>query len=378
VSVADLLAAFRRRTAELLDATAALVSVESPSEDVAAVARCADTVAELGAGLLGAAPERVEVGGWPHLRWRFGRPRVVLVGHLDTVWPLGTLDRWPFAVDGQRATGPGVFDMKAGVVLGLFALAAQDDLDGVALVLTGDEELGSPTSRDLVVDSARGLDAALVLEPGLHRALKVGRKGVARYTLTVEGRAAHAGLEPDRGVNALTELVRLLVTVADLADRERGTSVTPTRCTAGTAVNVIPALATATIDVRVPDAAEARRVDSALRALGPRVEGVRVSLQGGIHRPPLERSATEGLFRRAVRLGEELGLGTLRAAVVGGGSDGNLTAAAGTPTLDGLGAVGAGAHAEGEHILVSALAERAALLTALVGELLAQPQHVGP
>lgn len=370
----ELLAALRRRTPELLAATGALVEVESPSADLAAVARGAERVAELGERVLGAAPERLAGGAWPALRWRFGTPRVLLLAHLDTVWPLGTLARWPFRVEGDRATGPGVFDMKAGLVQGLFAVAALPSREGVELLVTADEELGSPGSRVLVEGAARGLEAVLVLEPSAGGALKVGRKGVATYALGVQGRAAHAGLEPERGANALVELAGAVLAAAALARPERGTTVTPTVAAAGSATNVVPAAARADLDVRVADAAEQERVDAALAALaaGPRgVPGTRLTVAGGQNRPPLHPSAAAVLFARARSLGEALGLGPLTGVSVGGGSDGNFTAALGTPTLDGLGAVGAGAHAEGEHVMVGALAERAALVAALVTDLLA-------
>lgn len=368
-----MLAAMRSRTAELVAAVEDLVSVESPSNDPAALQRCAERAGELGGRLLGAAPERPDPGGVPALVWRFGRPRVLLLGHLDTVWPLGTVDRWPFAVRDGRASGPGVVDMKGGIVQGLFALSALDDLDGVMVLWTSDEELGSPASRDLIVSSAEGLEAALVLESGLDRALKVGRKGVGRFELCCEGRAAHAGLEPQAGANALVALAGLVRTAVGLADPARGTTVVPTLASAGTAGNVVPARAALTLDVRALEAAESERVDRAVRGLEPDVEGVRLVVEGGFHRPPLELSASAALFARARRVGEQLGLGTLDGAVVGGGSDGNLTAAAGTPTLDGLGAVGGRAHAEGEFLLVDALPERAALLAALLRDLLTDP-----
>jgi glutamate carboxypeptidase len=368
--VSRLVSRLRERTGELVDAVGVLVAVESPSEDRPGLWRCADAVAELGTGLLGTEPERIALDARPLLRWRFGQPRVLLLAHLDTVWPLGTIERWPFRVTDGRATGPGAFDMKAGLVLGMFGLAMLDDLDGVCLMVTSDEEIGSPSSHDLIVQQAEGLDAALVLEPGLERALKVGRKGVAQYRLVVGGRAAHAGLEPERGANALLELADLLLAAEHLADPERGTTITPTICAAGTAVNVVPATAAATVDVRAATVAEQERVDQAIRALRTERPGTRLVVEGGPHRPPMEQSASATLYPRAARIAADLGLPALGQAVVGGGSDGNLTAAAGTPTLDGLGAVGGNAHAEGEFVLIEPLPERAALVSALVGDLL--------
>ena len=204
------------RVPEMLEALEALVVVESPSSSPEACAACADVVDELGERSLGARAERHVVDGRTHLRWRFGAPRILLIGHLDTVWPLGTLARWPFAHANELATGPGVLDMKAGVIQLLFALSALDDLDGVAVLLTTDEELGSPTSGALIDETATGLAAALVLEPSAHGALKTERKGVSVFRLTVTGRAAHAGLAPASGANAAVELAHQLLAVAEL------------------------------------------------------------------------------------------------------------------------------------------------------------------
>ena len=355
----------------MLDELAALVSVESFSSDVAAGAACARTVAGLGRELLGGDAEVVTAAdGHTHLRWRFGRPRVVLVGHFDTVWPMGTLRRKPFAIADGRATGPGVFDMKAGIVQGFHALATLASPDGVAVLLTGDEEIGSESSRTLIEETARGAAAALVLEPSAGGALKVARKGVSMYRIAVHGRAAHAGLEPERGVNALVELAHRVVGLGALARPELGTTVTPTLAQAGSAGNVVPAAASLEVDVRALEPEEQRRVDAAIRAVATTVPGAEVVVDGGPNRPPLPASASRQLFARAAAAAQRLGLPELQGVTVGGGSDGNFTAAAGTPTLDGLGAVGDGAHAEHEHAVVSAMAERAALLAELVEDLL--------
>ncbi len=319
--------------------------------------------------LLDAEPHRCAVAGREHLRWTSGRPRVLLLGHLDTVWPRGTVARWPFAVSDGNATGPGAFDMKAGVVQGLHALTALDDLDGVVLLLTTDEEIGSPTSRPLIEETARGVEATLVLEPSLAGALKTGRKGVSDYRVEIAGRAAHAGLEPEKGVNALLELAHQVLAVAALADAELGTTVTPAVAAAGTATNVVPATASFTVDSRAVSDAEQQRVDAALRGLTPVLPGAALTVHGGINRPALPETASAQLFRRAQRLATTLGFGALEGRTVGGGSDGNFTAGLGIPTLDGLGAVGDGAHAEGEYVVVDAMPERAALVAALVTEL---------
>ncbi|MDX6199678.1 MAG: glutamate carboxypeptidase [Actinomycetota bacterium] len=358
----------------LLEHLEALVAVESPSTDLGAAARGADAADSLVKELLGTACERVESGDRLHLRWSGGGPaRVVLVMHVDTVWPIGTLARWPFAVAEDRATGPGAFDMKAGLVQGLHALTLQPDLTGVRVLITTDEEIGSPTSRALIEETARGALAALVLEPSAAGALKSARKGVSMYELVVSGRASHAGLEPEKGVNAGIELAHQLIALEAVADPTVGTTVTPTLLSAGTTTNTVPARATAAIDVRAVTEDEQQRVDQVLRGLRPVLPGAGLELLGGPNRPPLQPASSTALVARAGRLAQELGLPALQDVQVGGGSDGNFTAGIGVPTLDGLGAVGDGAHAEGEYVVVSAMPERAALVAALVAELLAEP-----
>ena len=369
--MAELLEGLRARTPAMVDALRALVEAESPTADTAACLACAEVADGLAADLLGQRAERLGDGGRTHLRWRFGdQPRILLIGHLDTVWPLGTLARWPFAVRGGRATGPGVFDMKAGAVQLLFALAALGSPDGVAVLLTTDEETGSPTARPLIEETAAGIEAALVLEPSAAGALKTARKGVARYRIDVQGRAAHPGLDPEQGRNAAVELAHQLLAAAALTRLELGTTVTPTLVSAGTASNTVPAEASAYVDVRVPTAAEADRVRAGLAGLGPVGEGTSVAVEVVAEVPPLERRASAALYDRAQELARGLGLPPLAEAAVGGGSDGNLLAGLGVPVLDGLGAVGDHAHAEGEYVEVGALAERAALVAALVEDLL--------
>jgi len=366
---ADLLARFRAELDPMLADLQRLVEAESPSDDLIAIAACADVIATLGQRLLGVAPERVESGGRPHLRWRFGTPRVALLCHFDTVWPMGTIDRIPFRRDGDRAHGPGVYDMKAGIVAALYALDGLPARDGIELLVTSDEEIGSPTSRSVIEDLARRVEAVLVLEPNQGGALKIGRKGVGMYRLHVQGRAAHAG-SPSDGVNALLELAHQVLAIAAIGREDGRTTVTPSVAAAGTTSNVVPAEAWLDIDVRVPNAAEEARVDAALRALAPTLPGATVRLEGGPNRPPMETSATAELFAVAQRACTEIGLGTLAGVTVGGGSDGNFAAAAGARVLDGLGCTGDGAHADHEHILISSLPERTALLLALLRTLL--------
>ncbi|WP_037311599.1 M20 family metallopeptidase [Amycolatopsis orientalis] len=360
---------------ELLDDIETLVRCESPSSDHEAVARSAEVVAGLGRKLLWTDPERIVVDGVTHLRWRFGDgpSRVLLLGHHDTVWPHGSLETHPFSVRDGVLRGPGCFDMKAGVVMALHAAAAVPDRDGLSILVTGDEEIGSPSSRALIEETAAGCDAAFVLEASADGgALKCRRKGVSHYRVEVTGRAAHAGLEPEKGVNAGIEIAHQILAVAALADPVAGTSVTPTVVSAGTTVNTVPAAASVAVDVRVWNEAEQLRVDRAMKALVPILEDASVRVTGGINRPPLEEGSSSGLFDLARELAAGLGLGELTAASVGGASDGNYTAGMGVPTLDGLGAVGGGAHADHEHVVVAELPRRTALLAALVENVLAK------
>lgn len=366
--------ALRPRLPEMVEALEALVSAESPSADLEACAACATVADGLAGNIAGRTAERVIVDGRTHLRWRFGGDtRVLLVGHVDTVWPLGTVARWPFGVRDDRASGPGAFDMKAGVVQLLFALALvgeHRDLDGVTVVLTTDEEIGSPTSRALLAAEATGARAVLIPEPSFAGALKTERKGVALYRLEAVGRAAHAGLDPEHGINAALEVARQVLELAELAEPSAGTTVAPTLVSAGTATNTVPSSAVAHFDVRFATREEGERIAAAFAAVRPSVSGATVSVGQETFVPPLERSSSRELFELAKRLHGDLGLPPLREASVGGGSDGNHIAALGVPTLDGLGAVGDHAHGEGEFVVVSAMAERAALLAALVSELL--------
>ncbi|WP_327001941.1 M20/M25/M40 family metallo-hydrolase [Dactylosporangium sp. NBC_01737] len=357
----------RARRGRMTDDLAALVAVESPSADDTATAAGADAVTALGTALIGTAPER----SGNHLLWRHGPTRVLLLGHHDTVWPVGTLARWPFSVTGDTATGPGCFDMKAGLVQLFHALSVLPSLDGVTVLVNADEEIGSPVSRTLIADAARGAAAALVCEPSLDGALKTARKGIARYRLEVTGRAAHTGLDPARGVNAGVELAHQTIAVAGLGHGD--TTVTPTVMQAGTTENTVPAAASLAVDVRAFHDTEFDRVERAIHALRPVVPGSHLTVRGHRQRPALPASASTGLFRLACDVAADLGLPALTGAAVGGASDGNLTAGLGVPTLDGLGPVGGNAHADGEWVDLAAMGDRAALLAALVTRLLARP-----
>jgi glutamate carboxypeptidase len=355
------------QTHGMLGALEELVMVESPSADLAATAACAAELAGIGSVLLGEKPERLEIEGRVHLRWGFaGAPKVLLVGHFDTVWPMGTVRRWPYAVEAGRATGPGIFDMKAGLVQALYAVASLEDRSGVQLLFTSDEELGSITSQATIEAMARDAAAALVLEPSRKGALKVARKGVSFYHLHFTGAAAHAS-EATRGVNAMLEMAHQVAAIERLGRPTLGTTLTPTLATAGVTQNTVPAEAYAYIDVRVGSAAEQARIDDEIRALPAHDSRVLLSVTGGPNRPPMPVEATRDLFERARRCAAGLGIEFATDGVeASGGSDGNFTAAMGTPTLDGLGAVGDHAHAEGEYVEVARMPERAALLAALI------------
>ena len=357
--------AMEARLPQILADIEELVTCESPSADLAAVAASAGAVARVGERLLGQAPERIVRDGRTHLRWRLGSSagRVLLLAHHDTVWPLGSLKTHPFSVQDGVLRGPGCFDMKTGLVMALHAVAALGSPGGVTILVTGDEEVGSPTSRGLIEQEAAGGRAALVLEASADGgALKTTRKGTSLYHVRAVGRAAHAGLEPERGVNATVELAHQILAVSAVADPGRGTTVTPTAMSAGSTMNTVPAAGEFAIDVRMWDPAEQLRVDAAIRALMPVVPDAVLEVSGGPNRPPLAAGASAALYARACTIAAGLGLPPLTQAAVGGASDGNFTAGVGTPTLDGLGAVGGGAHADHEYLVVGALAERAGLV----------------
>ena len=300
---------------------------------------------------------------------------ILLLGHFDTVWPVGTLASRPFAVNAGRAMGPGVFDMKGGLVIAEFALQAITELalplsHPITVMLNSDEEIGSTTSRGLIEAEAASAAAVLVLEPAMpNGALKTSRKGLGGYTLTVTGRASHAGAAPEEGVSAIEELAHQVLNLHQMTNLESGTTVNVGLIEGGTRPNVIAAEARARIDVRAWTREEADRIDAAIQRLEPLNPATQLSVLGGFERFPMERSeGTLKLFAAARRVGQELGL-ALEEGASGGGSDGNFTAAMGVPTLDGLGAVGDGAHAEHEFVEVASLPQRAALLAALLCEL---------
>jgi len=342
-----------------------LVEVESPSNDRASLQASALTLAALLERRLGRAPELVDGPAGPHVWWRADGPaRVLLLGHHDTVFALGTLAERPFRIDDGMALGPGVFDMKAGIVQAVHAVAALDDPSGVEILLSCDEEVGSATSRQFIEERAVACGSVLVLEPSADGgALKVGRKGTGTFEVEVTGRAAHAGLEPERGLNALVEAARLIEQISTFADLGRGTTVTPTICRAGTADNVVPAHAIVRVDVRVTGASEAARVQRLFDGLS----GVdcHVAVRGAIGRPPMSPEAAARLLPLARSV-----IPDIAAVEVGGGSDGNFTAALGIATLDGLGAVGGGAHGDHEYVEIATMPTRAGLVHGILKQLL--------
>ena len=349
----------------------ALVTCESPSRDLNLLTQHAELLARMMERLLGSRPILIESPVGPHIHWVGGPdPRVLILGHHDTVHPVGTLARLPFTTDGGIGRGPGVFDMKAGIVQALHAVAALADTSHIEILLSADEEIGSRASRALIEERARTCGAVLVLEPSADGgALKIGRKGTGTFELTIEGRASHAGLEPEKGINSLVELAHLIPQIVSIADPARGTTVTPTLASSGTADNVVPARTTLSVDVRVAVPEEKPRVEEAFAQLQTSLEGSRLTLSGGIGRPPMHESAASELFALAESVAAKVGIAGLRGVVVGGGSDGNFTAAVGVQTLDGLGAVGGGAHGDDEHVVLSTMPARAALIAGVCQEL---------
>lgn len=356
------------------------VEIESPSHDRAAVNRCVEAVAEQ-ASQQGARVKRHRNPTYGDLlELRFGTrrsgPPLLLLGHLDTVWPMGTLRQMPYKVvqekDGERICGPGIYDMKAGVSMALTALSMLDQLGKlnrpVTLFLVSEEEIGSLASRPMTEKLAQESAAVFVLEPsqGPLGAYKTARKGVGDYTLGVRGIAAHSGVDFTSGHSAIHELAYQIGQVAALTELERGITLNVGTVRGGSARNVVAAEAEAEIDVRISRAADAARVERRLKKLNPRDSVCVLSLEGGINRPPMERSPKGvAMFRKAQTWAASMGF-PLEEALSGGGSDGNFTAALGVPTLDGMGAVGQGAHALHESIYRKDLSPRTALLAAMI------------
>jgi glutamate carboxypeptidase len=362
-------------TTRMLEELGELVACESPPASVPHLAACADLLAGWGEAALDRPARRMSEDGLPHLLWSVPDQRILLLGHFDTVWPAGTLASWPFAVTGGVATGPGVCDMKAGIVQMFAALRALTSSSRVGVLLTCDEESGSVTSRALIEHEARRSGAVLVLEPSTPEGeLKVARKGGSVYRVHVRGRAAHAGVEPHLGVNATVEAAHQVLAVRALAAASDGTSVTPTVLAAGTTTNTVPEHASLTIDVRAWSRDELDRVDRGIRALPAHLPEAELSVEGGVNRYPMMPSVAWTLLEEATAAAKEIGVPAPAGVRAPGASDANFTAALGVPTLDGLGAVGGGAHARSEYVEVDRMPERAALLAALIERLLATPR----
>lgn len=357
-----------------------LVECESPSDNPAAVRRWTDLFAgELGDLAVVERRENEHFG--PHLLCDFLLPgtsegQILALGHSDTVWPMGTLAHMPFREEDGRLWGPGVLDMKAGLVFFVFAMRALRELQvpvarRVVLQINADEEVGSDSSRALTEEMARQSEAVLVLEPGtgLTGKLKTARKGTGSYHVVVHGQAAHAGVDFEKGASAIVELARQIERIAGFTDLSRGLTVNPGVVRGGTRSNVIAAEASVEVDIRIAQLADFGPLNERFQGLTPFDPRCRVTVSGGLNRPPMERTpGIVSLFERAHRLAAELGI-TLEESATGGGSDGNFTAALGVPTLDGLGAVGEGAHAPHESILIDRIPDRVALLAKLVAEI---------
>jgi glutamate carboxypeptidase len=374
----DPLQYFRKRQPEIVDTIKQLVEIESPSDVKQAVDRLGTVIASRFGELGGRVQlhQSEKVGN--HLQIDFPGPRarkpVLLLGHTDTVYPIGTISRMPCRASSGRLTGPGVLDMKAGIALAFHVIEAMLLWGGgklprpVSALFVSDEEVGSGSSRAITEKLARRSEATLVLEPafGLDGAVKTARKGIGEYQLKVSGKPAHSGLDFEKGQSAVVELARQVLEIEKLVDLKRGITLNVGKVSGGGRVNVVPAEASASIDLRVATLADAKEADRRLRALKSFNSQCSLRMDGGLNRPPMERSAgIASLYAIAKKIALELGF-DLPEAAVGGGSDGNFTAALGVPTLDGLGAVGEGAHAPLEYVIISELPKRAALLAGLI------------
>lgn len=371
------LAYFTDRRDQLVSTIRDLVEIESPSDNKTAVDRISAAVAQKFAALGGTVKVHQAAHFGNHLQVDYaGKPGaqpVLLLGHYDTVYPLGTLATMPCRITGDKLTGPAVLDMKSGIALMLHAIAALREWRGelprpVTVLLVSDEEVGSDSSRAITEALARRAAAVLVIEPsyGLEGAVKTARKGVGEYLVKVTGKASHAGLDFQKGVNAIVELARQIGKITAFTDLQRGLTVNVGIVSGGSRTNVVPAEATAQVDVRIARLKDAGGIDKKMRALRPFNRKCKLEVTGGINRPPMERTAgVAALYAKALAIARDLGW-KLGEAAVGGGSDGNFTAGLGIPTLDGLGGVGDGAHAQHEHILISELPKRAALLASLI------------
>jgi glutamate carboxypeptidase len=364
----DQISAEYGRIEPMLAAIEALVKCESPSDDLDACRSVVTLASDIATRVLGKPAQIKEIEGRPVFWWGSENPRILLLAHLDTVWPIGSFNPiW--SIEGDVLRGPGTFDMKVGFVQALYALKG---IEGdVALVATTDEEIGSHKSKALIHDLSSQADAVLILEASLDGKVKTGRKGTAMYQVSIHGKAAHAGLEPENGINATVEMAHFILQLSALENSEHGTTVVPTLLTSGTTANTVPDLAVLEIDARSFSQADLQRVDGEIRKIAATISGARIEIAGGLHRPPMQTSSTADLYAIAEKVAQEIGMKPLGSAEVGGASDGNFAAAAGARVLDGLGAVGGGAHAAHEWVSVASIEERSAFLHAFIKELLA-------
>ena len=351
----------------MLSALEKLVRLESPTEDLDACRAVIELASQIALDVLGTPAQIREVNGRPVFWWGAQNPDVIVLAHLDTVWPKGSFQSL-WSIKENVASGPGIFDMKAGFIQGLFAMKGIDG--SVALVATSDEETGSTTSKEFIKEISAKAKAVLVVEATINGKVKTGRKGTAMYQVKIHGKASHAGLEPEKGVNATVEMGHAILAVSGLENKELGTTVVPTMLRSGNTTNTVPDLAVLDIDVRSFSMAELQRVDAAVRNLSAVNPAARYEITGGFNRPPLETTSTIALYERAERVAKALGMPPLGHASVGGASDGNFAAAAGAQVLDGLGAVGDGAHAAHEWVDITTLENRSALLHALIKDIL--------
>ncbi len=364
------MATTERQSPDYLKDIERLVRIESPSDDRDALDAVLGEANRICEKVLGHSGEIREVNGSPILWWGAPAPEILLLIHLDTVWPKGSfLPLWQ--VEGDRITAPGSFDMKAGFVQAVYALRGISG--SVAMLCTTDEEVGSKASRALIEDSARNARAVLVLEASINGAVKTGRKGTADFIIEVHGRASHAGLEPEKGINATSEMAHLIIEIEKLANPEFQTTAVPTVLASGTTTNTVPALSRLVVDCRSFAMSELERIEKALHNLKPQHPDAQIVISGGINRPPLQPDSTAALFARAKKVYAALGRGELLGVAVGGASDGNFAAATGAPTLDGLGAIGGNAHAVGEWISAKGVDSQIEFLHALLDDLVSNP-----
>lgn len=344
-----------------------LVECESPTSDLQACRRVVDLAVKISNEVLGPGAKSLDESGRPIFWLGHPSPKLLMLAHLDTVWPIGSFEPiWQ--IEDDFVKGPGCYDMKAGFLQGLYALRGID-LNSVALVATTDEETGSLKSRDLIERVSKSAKAVLVLESAIDGKVKIGRKGTSMYSISIHGKAAHAGLEPEKGINATVEMARIVNTLVELENFDLGTTVVPTVLKSGSTTNTVPALATLEVDSRSYTMKEMQRIKEAILNLKPSHPEARIEVTGGVNRPPLEEKSTRKMYERLEMVAKKIGMPPIGAAVVGGASDGNF-AGVHTEVLDGLGAVGSGAHALSERVSISDLEPRIRLLSEFIKEVL--------